>query len=263
MKYRISLVSYLNSVPLGWGFTDGPDREAFEVVRSLPSVCADQLRRHEADVSLIPSIEYPRVPELKVIPGIAIASKRKVESILLIAKRPIDKLRSVAIDTSSRTSVALLNVLLSHFYKLSVHYAPCPPRLETMLVDHDGALIIGDPALQADTGSYPVIDLVEEWRKFTGKPFVFAFWAVRPSVALGHQRFLFESSKRLGLANLETIARRYSEILALPSQRLHHYLTESVNYDLDEENLSGLREFYRLAHQLNILEKPSELRFYD
>src|SRR6266852_8802175 len=144
MKYRMALVSYLNSVPLGWGFTEGPYREVFEVSQVLPSVCADQLRRGEVDISLIPAIEYQRVPSLKIIPNIAIASKHKVRSIWLISKRPIDTVQRVAVDTWSRTSVALLQVLLSHFYKIPVRFIPHPPALEAMLADHDAALLIGD-----------------------------------------------------------------------------------------------------------------------
>lgn len=262
MKNRMSLVSYLNSVPLGWGFTDGPYREAFEVLRSLPAVCADQLRCGEADISLIPAIEYQRVPDLTIIPSIAIASKRKVNSILLIGKRPIAELRRVAVDTSSRTSVAMINVLLSHFYKIPVRYTPWAPHLPSMLEENDAALIIGDPALKVETAGYYVYDLVEEWRRFTGKPFVFAFWAVRAGVDLGEKAVLFEKSKRLGLASLNRIVKRYADAMALPAERVHHYLTECINYDLDDDNIAGLTEFYRLAHTVEIIDKPQDLRFY-
>jgi len=272
MKYRLALVNYLNSVPLGWGFTEGPYHEVFDLTQALPSACADRLQGGEAHIGLIPAIEYARVPGLKVVPNVAIASRQRVRSILLISRRPIESVGRVAVDTSSRTSVALLRVLLSHFYGTPAEFTPHPPDLEAMLAGHDAALIIGDPALRLydagyrpgpapAAGGYRVYDLVEEWRRFTGRPFVFAFWALRPEVELGDRVRLFEKSKRLGLANLDVIVRRHAQLMGLPAEVLRQYLTECVSYDLDAENLDGLAEFYRLAHGLAIIDHPAALQF--
>jgi chorismate dehydratase len=262
VKPRISLVHYLNSVPLGWGFTEGPYQNEFDVLLASPANCADQLRDGEADIGLIPSIEYQRIPDLKIIPNIAIAARRRVKSILLVSRQPIENVRQVAADTSSRTSVALLNVLLTHFYRSHVRFSPHRPQLDEMLSDSEAALIIGDPALRVAKPGYKIYDLVAEWHKFTGKPFVFAFWAVRSDVVLADKVGLFEKSKQLGLQNIETIAARYDSMLHLERALIIEYLTDCIRYDLDPENLSGLNLFFKLAHEIGIIDKVKDLVFY-
>jgi chorismate dehydratase len=147
MKLRISLVHYLNSAPLGWAFLHGPFRDQFEVLPASPAVCADQLASGEVDIGLIPSIEYQRIPDLHIIPGISIASLGEVRSILLIKPKGQDSIRSVALDTSSRTSVALAKILLQVKMELRPEYVPHPPDPAAMLGRCDAALVIGDPAL--------------------------------------------------------------------------------------------------------------------
>ena len=139
MKIRISLVHYLNSAPLGWAFLHGPFRDKFEVLPSSPAMCADQLAGGEVDIGLIPSIEYQRIPDLRVIPGISIASLGEVRSILLIKPKGKQLIRSVALDTSSRTSVALAMILLQAKMGLHPEYVPHPPDPSAMLTRSDAA----------------------------------------------------------------------------------------------------------------------------
>ena len=128
MKIRISLVHYLNAAPLGWAFLHGPFSDGFEVIPSSPADCADQLAKGQADIGLIPSIEYQRIPDLRIIPGISISSLDAVRSILLIRSKGTDRIRSVAMDTCSRTSVTLARILLEQ--KLGIHpeYVSHPPN---------------------------------------------------------------------------------------------------------------------------------------
>src|SRR5262249_14576703 len=116
-RLRLSIVYYLNSLPLSWGFMHGNQRELFELDFSPPSRCADLLGQGNVDVGLIPVIEYQRIPGLKIIPGLAVASKSNVRSVLLISKVPMQQIRSVAMDASSRTSVCLLRILLRNALK--------------------------------------------------------------------------------------------------------------------------------------------------
>src|SRR5215472_17692343 len=180
-RLRISAISYLNTAPLMWDFEHGEAGRDFEISYTLPSACAGALAAGEADIGIIPAAAYAVIPGLQVLPRVAIASQRPVRSILLVSKVPIEKIRTVALDTSSMTSTALTKVLFEHWLGTGRVFTPMPPDLDAMLREHDAGLVIGDTALQVDRTRYLTLDLAEEWIRFTGKPFVFAFWAVRRS----------------------------------------------------------------------------------
>ncbi|MDR1728200.1 MAG: menaquinone biosynthesis protein [Acidobacteriota bacterium] len=250
MAIRISLVHFLNSAPLGWGFLHGPFQEGFEVIPSAPSVCADQLANGHADIGLIPSVEVQRIPGLAVIPGIAIASLDKVRSLLLIKPkgRPWDGVRSVALDTSSRTTVALTRILLAERMGLAPEFVPHPPDLPRMLGRCDAALLIGDAALQVRMEDYDTIDLVEAWVGWQKKPFVCAVWAGRKGVEYPEGMVAtFHAARDWGLRRIPEICAAYARSLNLPADFLRGYLERNIDFDLGAEHLDGLREFHRLA----------------
>src|SRR5215469_14208094 len=182
-QLRVSAISFLNTAPLMWDFEHGETaRELarhFDVSYTIPSSCAEQLRTGAADIGIIPVAAYTTIPDLVVVPGVAIAAKEAVRSILLFSKVPVEKIRSVATDDSSRTSAALVEIFLRKFVGVAPGFSRQRPDLKEMLKWHDAALLIGDPALQARTEGRYVYDLAEQWRRWTGRPFVFAFWAVR------------------------------------------------------------------------------------
>lgn len=262
MKIRISLVDYLNSAPLGWSFLHGPLRGQAQVVLSSPAQCADQLARGEVDVGLIPSIEYQRIPDLHIIPGIAVAAVDKVRSVLMVRPRGKQAIRSVALDTSSRSSVALLKLLLKNRMYLKPEFVPQSPNLAQMLGKCDAALIIGDAALKLSPVEYEIMDLAEEWIAWQGKPFVFAFWACRASWAPPIDLIqTFLEAKRWGLQVREEIVESYSRNLDLPEPFLRDYLYHSINYDFGEQHIEGLQRFYQLAFQDGLLPDVKPLRF--
>src|SRR5579863_10631432 len=180
-QLRISAISYLNTAPLMWDFEQGslPARNTFDVSYTIPSLCAASLRDGSADIGIIPAAAYTSIPDLAILPGVAIASRRAVRSILLVSKVPLEKIRSVALDTSSMTSIALTKVLFAKWWGGDRTFSPMAPEIEKMLETHDAGLVIGDPALKIDRSRYLTFDLAEEWIRLTSKPFVFAFWAVR------------------------------------------------------------------------------------
>ncbi len=251
----ISFIDFLNSVPLGWGFLHGSCRGKARLLFDVPSVCAQRLSAGEADVGLIPVIEYPRIPGLSIIPGICIGAKREARSVLFISRVPIQDVTSVAVDASSRTSVALLRIILSEFYgRKDVTFDVQKPDAARMLSERQAALLIGDPALQFNLDGCLVYDLAAEWNAFTGLPFVFAFWAVRSGVKLGAEEELFYQSRAEGLANLPAIAEMYSARLGVGREEILQYFCVNLNYTLDESNREGLEEFYRLAASLNLIQ---------
>jgi len=266
---RISAISFLNTAPLMWDFEHGDAGRDFQIDYTLPSACAAALAAGEADIGIIPAFTYAEIPGLVMLPNIAIAAKDRVRSILLVGKKPIEDVRSVAADTSSRTSVALLQVLFAKFFGGQRELTPHPPQLEKMLHDHDAALLIGDPALKVplDAG-YHVYDLAHIWRGVTGQPFVFAFWAVRLD-ALHRQAKnvcltkVFQQSRDRGLeaASLKVIAKEWSAKLGLSEADIHSYLTENIHYYLDRENHAGLKLFFQFAQEIGLISGIPELRF--
>lgn len=262
MKMRLSLVHYLNSAPLGWAFMHGPFRGMYEVVPSSPANCADQLSSGEVDIGLIPSIEYQLIENLQIIPDVSISSLQEVRSILLIRPKKRLAIRSVALDTSSRTSAALVRVLLES--KLGIHpkFVPCPPDLDEMLKRCDAALLIGDAALKVSLDSYDTKDLAAEWVGWQRKPFVCAFWACRPEAATSpdlHSVFL--EAKNWGLKRRNEISRVYAESLSLPASFLEEYLIHNIDYEMGPEHLDGLKKFYQLAYQQKLVPEPRPLQF--
>src|SRR5579872_5998342 len=217
---RISAISYLNTAPLMWDFEHGA-AEGFEIAYTIPSQCARELQAGAADIGIIPAAAYASIPGLSIIPGVAIASKQPVRSILLVSPKPMDDIRTVALDSSSLTSVALTRLLFEKFWGGPRDYHSRPPDLDGMLAENDAALLIGDPALKVDRSRYYTWDLAEEWLRFTGKPFVFAFWAVRNQAAHASKLDLasvFQCSRDHGLepANLKQVVETWAPKLNLP-----------------------------------------------
>lgn len=278
-KTKISVVQYLNSVPLAWGLLEGPLKDEFELVFSTPAECADQLASGAVDVGLIPSAEYQRIKGCRIVPGPAIASLNRVQSVLLLSLLPLFRVRSVAFDPASRSSVALARVIFNEFYGVRPEFRPAEPDPTRMLADNDAALIIGDVALRYKAanmlpnaarqqglvreGAEPVatFDLMERWNNLTGLPFVFAFWAVGPGFDDKTIVDKLVASREAGLANLETIAERYAETMEMDKSFLLHYLENNVYYHMDSNCVLGLETFYQMAGAVGALKNSRGIRF--
>lgn len=269
-RLRISAISYLNTAPLMWDFEYGDTGSAFDISYTIPSQCAADLQAGRADIGIIPAAAYASIPELAILPGVAIAAKRAVRSILLVSKVPLEQIRTVALDSSSLTSVALTRVLFANFWRGTPAFTPMEPKIVRMLDKHDAALVIGDPALQIDRSQYLTYDLAEEWIRWTGKPFVFAFWAIRRAALTGVAHDLdlaavFQESRDHGLlpGNLARISREWAQRLGMSEAEIKAYLTENIHYYLDRECLAGLRLFYQYAQECAALPAAPSLRFHD
>jgi len=276
-KLRISAISYLNTAPLMWDFEHGTHPFAqiakgwgtqFEISYTLPSGCAQALAEGTADIGIIPAAAYAAIPGLQILPDVAIASRRAVASILLVSQLPVELVRTVALDTSSLTSVALTKVLFAKWLGGRREFVPMEPNVEAMLERCDAGLLIGDPALKVDRARYHTLDLAEEWIRYTGKPFVFAFWAVREEAlreadAGWDLARIFRESRDHGLQkeNLDQIAREWAPRVGLSENGVREYLTQSIHYQLDAGCLEGLRLFYRYAAEIGALPPAPELQF--
>ena len=265
---RISAISFLNTAPLMWDFEHGDAARDFAIEYTIPSACAAALAANQADIGIIPAVTYAEIPGLVILPNIAIAAKDFVRSILLVSKKPIEQVGTVATDTSSRTSVALLQVLFAKFYGGHRQLTPHAPQLDVMLRGHDAALLIGDAALEITVGKeYFVYDLAHLWHERTGQPFVFAIWAMRLDSLDRAPRDLdlvkvFQQSRDHGLeaANLHIIAQQWSSKLRLSEADILAYLTENVHYYLDRQNHAGLQLFLRYSQEIGLIAAAPELR---
>jgi chorismate dehydratase len=270
---KISAISFLNTVPLMWDFEHEPSRELrenFDVEYTLPSQCAQALRDGTADIGIIPVITTATIPGLVVLPDVAIASLNQVWSIQLVSRKPIEEIRTVAVDTSSRTSVGLTQVLLTKFFGGHRELTPMAPELGPMLERCDAGLLIGDPAMLVKTDGLYAYDLAEVWRASTGLPFVFAVWAVRKP-ALAEMRAgldlgaIFRRSRDHGLLprNVAAIARKWSLRMGLSEAAISSYLRENIHYQLDAECRKGLALYFELAAECGVIERVPELEFWE
>jgi chorismate dehydratase len=288
-KLRISIVEFLNTAPLVWGFTDGPLTGKYDLSFAVPSQCAEALRRGEVDVAIIPAIEYQRMENLVVLPGMSVAARGEVRSILVVSKRPIERVKRFALDTSSRSSVALVRLLARGFWKIQPEFVDAAPDASAMLQTADAALVIGDPALrislkmdafsnrapsgeqccQGDPDELPVpghetifvYDVAYQWREMTGLPCVLAIWAGRRDKITEEVFADFQASKRYGLERLREISEAASIKLDLPPRALERYLSENIHYDLAPDNLAGLERYFDLSAEAGLIPQNKPVEF--
>jgi len=274
-KLRISAISFLNTAPLMWDFEHSQsasrDLEAeFEISYTVPSACADSLRRADADIGIIPAITYQTIPDLVVIPEIAIASHGPVRSILVLSKKPLAEIRTLAADTSSRTSVVLAKILFQKWWQpdsTGPEFIAVDPDPAKMLQRCDAALLIGDPALTADRSKYSVsVDLGEEWTQRTGKPFVYAFWAVRRAALVNHPLAddlagIFQRSRDHGLTEVNRISKEWAPRLGIDAAAIEDYLLNNMRYGFDPQQLAGLNLFFSLAKEVGAIEEVRNVNF--
>jgi chorismate dehydratase len=247
---RVCAVSFLNTVPLVWGMLHGEQRGLFDVSFAVPADCADRLRDGRADIGIVPVAEL-LTQKLDILPGCGIACDGPVRSILLFSKVPFPQIRTLAVDSSSRTSVLLSRLILSKKFGVEPDLIRHRPDLGAMLDRCDAALIIGDPALLIDPELLPYrwLDLGGEWTAMTGLPMVFAVWAARTD-APTHDPSPFIASLRFGQAHLDDIVRLYHEKTGISAELARVYLADHIVFDLGERERAGMSLFLKYAQEL-------------
>ncbi|PYU30327.1 MAG: hypothetical protein DMG31_14135 [Acidobacteria bacterium] len=291
-KLRISIVEFLNTAPLVWGFTDGPLRGRYDLSFTVPSLCAEALRSGQADVAIIPAIEYQRMDDMVVLPEMAVAAKGEVRSILVLAKKPIEQAKRIALDTNSRSSVALTRLLCKGFWRIAPEFIDASPDPAAMLAEADAALLIGDPALRirlkvddllakspdakgccsgdlvSDKDELPVpgvdtlfvYDVAEQWRQMTGKPCVLAIWVGRRELITPDVVADFLASREYGLGRIGEIAEAAALKLELPPRDLESYL-DNIDFSLDAANLEGLELYFRECAAAGLIPRLKPIDF--
>jgi len=254
---RIGAVPFLNARPLVHGLRTNPD---YTLSFDAPAPLGEKLRLGEVDVGLVPVVEYLRGVGDWLLPGICIASDGPVRTVKLYSRVPLPKLTAVAVDSGSRTSVALLRILLAECYEVTPDFHTHRPDLAAMLSAHEAALLIGDAAF-TDSGAPYVWDLGQGWKDLVNQPFVYATWILREGVNAGRVAGWLSRAMREGQAHLDDIARAAAGTANQDETTLLHYLRHSLHYELGERELRGLETFQKLCLRYNIVHSARELRF--
>ena len=252
-------VSYLNTVPLVWGFLHGPQSALADLSFAVPSECARRIENGSADVGIVPVVEMQR-QGLEAVPGTGIACEGAVRSILVISRVAPAAIRRLAVDSGSRTSVALARIILRERYRAEPAVEVMAPQLERMLGQADAALLIGDAALAVDPDKLPyqVLDLGAEWNSLTGLPMVFAVWAgpaerVAPLRSRGPGldfAAAFRGSLDYGLQNMNTLVEQESRRRGFSAELVRRYLTRHIRFRIGPRELAGMERFLQYAVQL-------------
>jgi len=260
---RVAASSYLNTAPLIWSFAKGRRRGEVELLTdTAPARCADMLARGQVEAALVPVIEYQRLPETAVVPGVCVGARAEVHSVVLVTRgKRLEEVESVALSIESRTSAALIEVIFREFLGRAPRLEPFVPDLANMLDRHDAALVIGDPAMTFEREGLRVYDMAALWREFTGLGFVFAMWMADAGASPAVRAVDFAAARDEGLDAVEEIAEEYERELGRPREELVHYLTENISFELNEEMRAGLELYFRLAHKHGVTQNLRPLKF--
>lgn len=276
---RISASSYSNTAPLIWSFLYGTNRGKYEMILdNAPSRSAELLTENRIDVALVPVITYQILKDVRLIPSVCVGAKEKVQSVCLVTKgEDLSQVKSVSLDVSSKTSVALTKIIFREFLGLEPVWKNAQPNIEEMLKETDCALLIGDPALAVQSSEFRVqslyeqknnksqitnyelrkFDLVELWRKFTDFGFVFAMWMTRNDVC----EIDFAEARDEGLEHLDEIIANYESEINLSHEDFKKYLAENISYSIDDSMQKGLKLYFELASKNNLIEQNLPLSF--
>jgi chorismate dehydratase len=259
---RLGAVGYLNARPLVYGLE--ARRDLFALRFDVPSICAALLHAGDIDLGIIPSIEYQRGPDAyRIVPDLGIVSNGEVASVALFSRVPIENVRTIGLDTSSRTSAGLTRVLCREAWGIAPRFVSMPPEAAARVEGCDAALLIGDPALFLDhvSAGFMKVDLGAEWTRLTGLPFVWAVWAGRASALTPEHVVALQHARDAGVAKADSIAQAYCgpERAALGSG----YLKHNIQYRLGEREAAGLRRYYELAAEHDVVDAPCSTEFYD
>jgi len=259
---RLAASSYLNTAPLIWSFQHGSLQNSVDLTTdAAPARCADLLEADVVDAALVPIIEYQRIANVKVIPQVCVGSHSAVRSVVLVSKHAeLGSVRTVALDRKSRTSQVLVKVIFKEFIGVEPIWTVSGADVETMLADHDAALVIGDPGMTITLANVKVFDLANLWHSFTATGFVFAMWMAKSSAVDSISGVDFAGARDEGLQHIEDIVSSSAELPLAPAE-IRSYLTENITFEVDENLERGMLHYFELAKKHGLIETVRQLDY--
>jgi len=260
---RLAASSYLNTAPLIWSFIHGSLRGQVQLLTDkAPARCAAMLSDGQVNAALVPIIEYQRLANVAVVPDVCVGSRSAARSVVLATRlNNLKKVKRVALDDSSRTSVALVKIIFPEFLGFEPEWITSPSDLKSMLAHADAALIIGDPAMNISTRQFRVFDLATLWHEFTGFGFVFAMWMARSEDAARIRRLDLAGAREEGLAHLHEIAADYENRVGLTCSEIKQYLMHNIAFSMDDEMRNGLALYFELSSKYRLIDEVKPLNF--
>jgi chorismate dehydratase len=262
-KLRVGFFNAIDCRPLAWGFLKGHHGDLFAPSRHPPSMLAQMLRQGNLDIALLPTVDVPLIPSLRLLPDICLAVRGQARTAVLVSQGELEADSRVAVDPGSRQGVTLLSLLWLDRFGCRPDVVPVRPDPDRMLREHDAALLIGNDAFQIDAERYALTPLAGWWESMTGLPCVFAVWAVRPGVQLPDLSFYFKSSLRYGMSLKENMLREAAGETGLDVAEIERHFDQYQSYFLRQEELQGLEELYRRMTAAGLLDQPVELNFWE
>lgn len=256
---RISASSYTNTAPLVWSFLYGKHHGEVELIMdTAPARSAELLMQDRVDAALVPVIAYQMIEDVRIIPDVCVGARERVRSVCLVTKGDdLEKVQTVSLDTSSRTSVALTKIVFREFLGFEPDWRDAAPNIDTMLAESDCALIIGDPALMIDETRYRKFDLAETWNAHTGLGFVFAMWMTRRDLCPVD----LAAARDEGVAHIDDIVTNYESQITIGREELTTYLSQNISYSVDDPMQRGMELYFELAQKNGLIKKNKPLIF--
>ncbi len=260
---RISASSYSNTAPLVWSFLYGQNHGKAELILdNAPARSAELLEQNRVDAALVPVIAYQMIDGARIIPDVCVGARKRVRSVCLVTKgEDLADVRSVSLDTSSRTSVVLTKIIFCEFLGFAPEWRSAEPDIKAMLQKSDAALLIGDPALAISSrrgdSTLRTFDLAELWHLHTNFGFVFAMWMTRKDT----YPIDLAAARDEGLQHLDAIIANYQTDIGLGPDEMREYLSENISYSVDPSMQRGMELYFELAHKNHLIDKNKALRF--
>lgn len=263
---NLGAAPFLNMRPLIYPLEKGIVEHSFNIMYFDPFLLSENLSEGVVDIAPIPSIEFLRTDDYSILPDISISSFGKVDSVILRARKKITEIKSVSVDSRSRSSTALLRIVLELFLGLKPEYVKREPG-NGFLKGVDAGMLIGNAGLQArhlfaDRSPF-TYDLGELWTNETSLPFVYAVMAIKKgdsNTAEGCRCLV--PTREEGVRLISEIVDIESRKLGLSREQCLTYLGERIKYDLDGPKIEGLIKYRDLLFELNEIEKKNEIHFY-
>jgi chorismate dehydratase len=248
-KTRISIVSYTNTLPFRWALKDSDIIRQIDLQEDIPSICAQKLKFGQVDLALVPVALLPELKSYSIESDFCIGANGKVDSVKLYSRVPLHEIKNVTLDYQSKSSITLTRVLFKFFWKLPVRYNDALPGFESRVEGNTAAVVIGDRTFALNGSFEYEYDLAEEWKKFTGLPFVFAAWISTNKLP---ETFITAFNKTLqhGLNHIRTAVAEDTTARAYTKEQVFFYLSERIDYRLDDAKKRALHLFLDYIEQL-------------